>query len=166
MTSTLLPTMQLKLPFSYLSATSRQPSMPSSDYTGVTSGALKLKGSAGIDKMRKKKKPKPASTPDITSANPIDPEKEREKEKEKLKGNVADIRAAPADEDELDQDESKELEKALVGKRQKTEAEQRHEERRRRRLDDRLKREGIKTHKERVEELNRYLSNLSEHHDM
>ena len=33
-------------------------------------------------------------------------------------------------------------------------------------LDDRLKREGVKTHKERVEELNKYLSNLSEHHDM
>lgn len=33
-------------------------------------------------------------------------------------------------------------------------------------LDERLKREGIKTHKERVEDLNRYLSNLSEHHDM
>ena len=33
-------------------------------------------------------------------------------------------------------------------------------------LDERLKREGVKTHKERVEELNRYLSNLSEHHDM
>ncbi|KAK0516063.1 hypothetical protein JMJ35_002097 [Cladonia borealis] len=48
----------------------------------------------------------------------------------------------------------------------KTEAELRHEERRRKRLDERLKREGTKTHKERVEELNRYLSNLSEHHDM
>ena len=35
-----------------------------------------------------------------------------------------------------------------------------------RQLDERLKREGIKTHKERVEELNKYLSNLSEHHDM
>lgn len=33
-------------------------------------------------------------------------------------------------------------------------------------LDDRLKREGVKTHKQRVEELNRYLSGLSEHHDM
>lgn len=150
--------------------------MPSSDYTSITSGALKLKGGAGIDKKRKKKKPKPASTPDITPANLIDPDKERgkewgkerekEREKEKLKGNAANIQAALADEDELDQDESKELEKVLVGKRQKTEAEQRHEERRRRRLDERLKREGIKTHKERVEELNRYLSNLSEHHDM
>lgn len=33
-------------------------------------------------------------------------------------------------------------------------------------LHDRLKREGVKTHKERVEELNRYLSAQSEHHDM
>lgn len=33
-------------------------------------------------------------------------------------------------------------------------------------LDERLKREGVKTHKERVEELNKYLSGLSEHHDM
>jgi hypothetical protein len=33
-------------------------------------------------------------------------------------------------------------------------------------LDERLKREGVKTHKERVEELNKYLSSLSEHHDM
>jgi protein FAM32A len=34
-------------------------------------------------------------------------------------------------------------------------------------LDDRLKREGgAKTHKQRVEELNKYLSTLSEHHDM
>lgn len=33
-------------------------------------------------------------------------------------------------------------------------------------LDERLKREGVKTHKERVEELNKYLAGLSEHHDM
>ena len=34
-------------------------------------------------------------------------------------------------------------------------------------LDERLKREGgAKTHKQRVEELNKYLSTLSEHHDM
>ena len=49
---------------------------------------------------------------------------------------------------------------------QKTEAEKRHDEMRRKRLDERLRREGVKTHKERVEELNRYLSGLSEHHDM
>jgi len=33
-------------------------------------------------------------------------------------------------------------------------------------LDERLQKTGIKTHKQRVEELNKYLSNLSEHHDM
>lgn len=33
-------------------------------------------------------------------------------------------------------------------------------------LQERLQREGVKTHKERVEELNKYLSRLSEHHDM
>jgi len=33
-------------------------------------------------------------------------------------------------------------------------------------LDERLKREGSKTHKERVEEFNTKLSKLSEHHDM
>ncbi|KAL2375162.1 hypothetical protein RJ035_003756 [Blastomyces gilchristii] len=54
-------------------------------------------------------------------------------------------------------------ERVVVGK---TEAERRYEEARRKRLDERLKREGVKTHKERVEELNKYLSNLSEHHDM
>ena len=29
-----------------------------------------------------------------------------------------------------------------------------------------MQKEGVKTHKEKVEELNKYLSNLSEHHDM
>lgn len=53
-----------------------------------------------------------------------------------------------------------------AGGRQKTEAERRHEEMRRKRLNERVKREGFKTHKERVEELNKYLSGLSEHHDM
>ncbi|KAI9722169.1 MAG: hypothetical protein M1828_004851 [Chrysothrix sp. TS-e1954] len=48
----------------------------------------------------------------------------------------------------------------------KTDAEKRHEATRRRRLDEILKRKGSKTHKERVEELNRYLAGLSEHHDM
>lgn len=33
-------------------------------------------------------------------------------------------------------------------------------------MDERLKREGTKSHKQRVEEYNKYLSNLSEHHDM
>ncbi|KAF7545664.1 hypothetical protein G7046_g9511 [Stylonectria norvegica] len=54
---------------------------------------------------------------------------------------------------------------------QKTEAEKRHAEIKRKRLlqmaEDSGARPGLlKTHKERVEELNTYLSKLSEHHDM
>ena len=33
-------------------------------------------------------------------------------------------------------------------------------------MQERLRRDGFKTHKERVEELNKYLSGLTEHHDM
>lgn len=49
----------------------------------------------------------------------------------------------------------------------KTPAQIRQEEMKRKRLEEKFEREGgVKTHKERVEELNRYLSGLSEHHDM
>ena len=49
----------------------------------------------------------------------------------------------------------------------KTEAQKRQEEMKRKRLEEKFEREGgVKTHKERLEELNRYLSGLSEHHDM
>ncbi|KAJ5247571.1 hypothetical protein N7468_002554 [Penicillium chermesinum] len=48
----------------------------------------------------------------------------------------------------------------------KTAAEQHFDEMRKKRLHERVKREGFKTHKQRVEELNKYLSRLSEHHDM
>jgi protein FAM32A len=53
-----------------------------------------------------------------------------------------------------------------AGGRRKTESEKRHDETRRKRLEERMKRDGVKTHKEKVEELNKYLSGLSEHHDM
>ncbi|KAF2817674.1 DUF1754-domain-containing protein [Mytilinidion resinicola] len=141
--------------------------MPSSDYAAATSGALKLKGGSGIDKKRKKKKkPKPASPAPVNPATEhqeddpaTDPDKLQQRQDQ---GSNSDLQAILASEDASDAT-------ALaqgVGRREKTEAERRHDERRRRRLDERLKREGVKTHKERVEELNRYLSGLSEHHDM
>ncbi|TVY34066.1 Protein FAM32A, partial [Lachnellula subtilissima] len=46
----------------------------------------------------------------------------------------------------------------------KTPSERAYEEMRRK--THRIAREGPKTHKQRVEELNKYLSTLSEHHDM
>lgn len=49
----------------------------------------------------------------------------------------------------------------------KTPAQIRQEEMKRKRLEEKFEKEGgVKTHKERVEELNKYLSGLSEHHDM
>ncbi|KAL1297250.1 hypothetical protein AAFC00_004809 [Neodothiora populina] len=134
--------------------------MPSSDYTSA-GGGLKLKGakSAGIDKKRKKSKK----------------EKSTHTTADKKAGETADAEALPDGEQSVAQHggtsgDGSERERSALSRepetRGKTEAEIRHEEMRRKRLDERLKREGVKTHKERVEHLNKYLSTLSEHHDM
>lgn len=152
--------------------------MPSSDYTNAVGGGLKLKGAkdAGV-KKHKKKKPKTESS--------ISKQAE---EKEQEGDTPTTLQKALAEEEGADVPEPDSATKAIkdrdtgVGK---TEAQRKHEEMRRKRvchaidislfrtmtndvlqLDDRLKREGVKTHKERVEELNKYLSGLSEHHDM
>lgn len=140
--------------------------MPTSDYAPATSGALKFKGGAGIDKKRKKKKPKPPSpSPANLPTERASPSPSATDSKKRT--TDVDMQAILASEDASDATALAQLnDDAGVGKREKTEAERRHDERRRKRLDERLKREGVKTHKERVEELNRYLSGLSEHHDM
>ncbi|KAJ4351154.1 uncharacterized protein N0V89_006493 [Didymosphaeria variabile] len=122
--------------------------MPSSDYASAGGGALKLKG-AGIDKKKKKKKPK--------TAEPTAEASTKVKSRSKSPSGTPRRSISPdAAEQAIKED----------GGRKKTEAEKRHEEMRRKRLEDRLKKEGVKTHKEKVEELNKYLSGLSEHHDM
>lgn len=121
--------------------------MPS-DYT-TAGGGLKLKGGAGIDKKKKKKRPKPTE-----GGEPISIEKRTPK---------------PEDVQSPSRSLSPETAEQAIkesGGRKKTEAEKRHEEYRRRRLEEKMRREGVKTHKEKVEELNKYLSGLSEHHDM
>jgi protein FAM32A len=119
--------------------------MPSSDYT-TAGGGLKLKG-AGIDKKKKKKRPKTTDT-----------ETTADKRAPKTETDAPPSRSLSPSAAEQAMKES--------GVRKKTEAEKRHEEYRRKRLEEKLKREGVKTHKEKVEELNKYLSGLSEHHDM
>jgi len=152
--------------------------MPSSDYANTVGGGLKIKG-GGVTK-KKKKKPKPQPSPEADDLTTITKPKET-------------CESPPANPEKPPTDEEKKQEVDSMSKKQdgKTEAQRRHEERRRKRvrssplsppthyliyrsdfanlttqLDERLKREGLKTHKERVEELNKYLSNLSEHHDM
>ncbi|KAK3080025.1 hypothetical protein LTS18_003319 [Coniosporium uncinatum] len=136
--------------------------MPGSEYAAAGGGALKLKGSGGVDK-KKKKKLKPSGTEEKKDGA-TEPSKSKSlQDALAAEDDVKDLEGRDsADEPDLSED----LKKDLIQVRGKTETERRHEERRRKRLDERLKREGIKTHKERVEELNRYLSNLSEHHDM
>jgi len=127
---------------------------PADDYAGGAGGKgkLKLKGAkikdGRVDKKKKKKKQqkdKPSKEPDASVEKTGDPRGSEDRETGDDEGGSG---TEPAQ---------------IIGK---TEAERRYEEIRKKRLDDRLKREGIKTHKERVEELNKYLSNLSEHHDM
>lgn len=122
--------------------------MPSSDYAAA-GGALKLKG-GGIEKKKKKKKPKanPAESPDETSTAHVP---------SKSPTQTPDRSLSPATAERTIKES---------GGRQKTEAEKRHDEMRRKRLEEKVKKEGVKTHKEKVEELNKYLSGLSEHHDM
>ena len=125
--------------------------MPSSEYTSATGGALKLKG-AGIDKKKKKKKPRPDASTTAEPTSSTTAAEPSSASRAKSPRSVSPDRA----------------EKAIKesGGRVKTEAEKRYEEKRRKRLEERLKKEGVRTHKEKVEELNRYLSGLSEHHDM
>lgn len=163
--------------------------MAPNDYAFAGSGKLKLKGvkDAKIDKKKKKKsssKPKEGPT-DGGEDNAFH-------DKSVMLKNLEDEDAQFAKEDRrsLAVPDGEEVGPGAASRDEeerqvvKTEAEKRHEEQRRKRvriyclfyvrrsltsssqLEDRLKREGVKTHKERVEELNRYLSSLSEHHDM
>lgn len=125
------------------------PIMPSSDYTAA-SGALKLKGS-GVDKKKKKKKPKPTESTSENATASTD----------------VTISKSPSETPQRSMSPTEaEQELRQAGGRQKTEAELRYEEARRKRLEEKIRKEGVKTHKEKVEELNKYLSGLSEHHDM
>ena len=124
--------------------------MPS-DYT-TAGGGLKLKG-AGVDKKRKKKRPKSTETGE--SSNTASDIEKRISNPEDVKSLERSLSPATAEQSIKES-----------GGRKKTEAEKKHEEYRRKRLEEKLKREGVKTHKEKVEELNKYLSGLSEHHDM
>ncbi|KAG9550766.1 hypothetical protein KCU71_g14686, partial [Aureobasidium melanogenum] len=127
--------------------------MPSSEYTSA-GGGLKLKGAknAGIEKKRKKKSSSKSSAVAATTSSSKD-------------ATPAKDTTDPEKTADLEQRE-KNKQESLIPDDGKTEYERRHEETRRKRLEERLMREGVKTHKERVEELNKYLSTLSEHHDM
>ncbi|CAF9903238.1 MAG: hypothetical protein HETSPECPRED_000171 [Heterodermia speciosa] len=145
--------------------------MPADEYATATAGSLKLKGvnpSSKVSKShKKKKKKKPKAEKPSSSSNLEESTEHGLDDPLKAIGDPETVEEDALARTESEKQIEEELEAEITARgRGKTEAELRHEEHRRRRLDERLKREGTKTHKERVEELNRYLSNLSEHHDM
>lgn len=145
--------------------------MAGDDYTTVPStGKLKLKGvtDGRVDKKKKKKKPK--LDEETKAVEPqeevidksvvlrkLGEEDEQIQKEERRKMGVVDEKDVGSGAGVADEDKAAQL---------KTESERRFEEQRRKRLEEKLKREGVKTHKQRVEELNKYLSGLSEHNDM
>ncbi|KJX95488.1 DUF1754-domain-containing protein [Zymoseptoria brevis] len=142
--------------------------MPSSDYASAVGGGLKLKGSSGgIDKKKKKKKSssKPSESKPTTNSETKPDELEGETAGGESESQNA-LQKALADEEAQDTQLAKAATEAELRGYGKTEAQRRHEERRKKRLDERLKKEGVLTHKERVQQLNKYLSTLSEHNDM
>ncbi|RYO86872.1 hypothetical protein DL766_001107 [Monosporascus sp. MC13-8B] len=142
--------------------------MGADDYAVAGGGALKLKG-AKVQKSKKKKKDKSSNNlerslsviegDDDPKATSSSSSKEAEKKEKKKRREDSDDGAGDTEKSDHDTVEYK------------TEAERRHEEIQRRKLlkmfeDGSAKPELLKTHKERVEGLNTYLSKLSEHHDM
>ncbi|KAF3929622.1 hypothetical protein ABW20_dc0100786 [Dactylellina cionopaga] len=129
--------------------------MSKEDYTSIR-GSLRIKGSAGISKPKSKKKKSKLSKRTLVPDEQQQDEHEQHGEGMK---NQLDVEAA-------EEPGSFPLEENRPFENGKTEAEKKFEEARKKKLDQTLLRDAAKSHKERVEEFNKYLSNLSEHHDM
>ncbi|CAJ2508058.1 Uu.00g092440.m01.CDS01 [Anthostomella pinea] len=135
--------------------------MPADEYASVGGGgALKLKGGK-VQKSKKKKNKEKSSNLERSLSTGLDPttSKELDKKAQRLHGDEEDAGKRHQSDDEEGTVEHK------------TEAERRHAEFARKKMlkmldDPTLSSELRKTHKERVEGLNTYLSKLSEHHDM
>lgn len=146
-----------------------------SDYTAIRStGKLKLKGvkDSNISKEKKSKKPATSTPTNNATSTTTDAFPDKSIMLRTLDDEDRQItkdshrHTAIIDNKQLSPGAGVETKDPELSSRMKTESERRHDEQRRKRLEDRLKKEGVKTHKQRVEELNKYLSGLSEHHDM
>ena len=104
--------------------------MPSSDYKNAIGGGLKLKGAkdGGVDKKKKRKKPKPEESESKAIAK-----SERKDDVEGEQDNSA-LQKALAEEEERDDVSVAKKNEDEVKEYGKTEAQRRHEERRRKRV--------------------------------
>ncbi|KAK6515667.1 hypothetical protein TWF506_007984 [Arthrobotrys conoides] len=121
--------------------------MAKEDYA-TAGGPLRLKGSGGVVKHRPKKKAKPSRQSKHGDIPQHDIEKSLENDNQEGPSTST-----------IHQEKTHQ-------RKHKTEAERKFEEARKKKLDQLLLKDAAKSHKERVEEFNKYLSNLSEHHDM
>ncbi|PWI69796.1 hypothetical protein PCL_00708 [Purpureocillium lilacinum] len=147
--------------------------MPSEDYAAVGGGgALRIKGA----KVQKKKKKRDKSDLEKNLASGEDSDKALVKSTSTSSKAEGSKRKDKRDADDDDDNERRDKdghsgEEDDAPAPQKTEAERRYDEVKKKRLLEMTRASGarpelLKTHKERVEELNTYLSKLSEHHDM
>lgn len=141
--------------------------MPASDYKG-SGGALKLKGGS-VTKPKKKKKPKSTTTSqELTKA----PSPSAEPTPKTFTSLAKEAPKSGDEEEEVEpnniytQSHTTTLSSRPSHATIKTAAEIRADELRKKNLMERLRKEGVKTHKESVEEFNKGLARLSEHHDM
>ncbi|KAK0752052.1 hypothetical protein B0T18DRAFT_436213 [Schizothecium vesticola] len=143
--------------------------MPADEYSSVARGPLKLKGAKVTKHKKKSKKDKEKATSDVeralaTTKSTADVRSEDEervptKQRSEERGASEDVDVAERSGSAALEDDSK------------TETERRFAEAKRKRLKEltesgRVRPELLKTHKQRVEDLNSHLSRLSEHHDM
>ncbi|KAL2110082.1 hypothetical protein VUR80DRAFT_1641 [Thermomyces stellatus] len=130
--------------------------MPLDEYASAGGGALRLKG-AKVTKKKKKKKDKGSLEKALSGSDTS-----------LVKAKGGDEVSEKKRKDRNEEDGEEEEEPPVV---KKTEAEKRLEEMKRKRFlemaeNPEARPELLKTHKERVEELNSFLSKLSEHNDM
>lgn len=138
--------------------------MPSDEYASAGGGALRIKG-AKVKKHKKKNKVKSDLEKNLAAGEPSSSSRDAEAQSTEERDG-----ASKAKEERNAAEHQREDEEG-PSRRHKTEAERRFEEVRRKKLLElagsaNSRPELLKTHKERVEELNTYLSKLSEHHDM
>lgn len=134
--------------------------MPSDEYASAGGGALRIKGAKV--KKHKKKKAKSDLEKNLATGEPSSSSKDAEAPDAEERGGAKG---------KEERDAGRREDEEAPSQRHKTEAERRFEEVRRKKLLElaesaNSRPELLKTHKERVEELNTYLSKLSEHHDM
>ncbi|KAK3365970.1 hypothetical protein B0T24DRAFT_407961 [Lasiosphaeria ovina] len=159
--------------------------MPADEYAAVARGPLKLKGVAG-SKVGKSKKKKDKSRQKKTTAEQLEQAlsasgdgggeegrelEQRRRNKTSPDGGGDDTAAAQLQEQQPPPPQQNQDAEDDEEDDSKTETERRFLETKRKRLKElaesgRVRPELLKTHKQRVEELNSALSRLSEHHDM